>query len=609
MSDSPPAARQALQALREGALVAAERLSQTAYRQAPEDPFVLAVHGAVLSARGSHHEAARVYRRLTQIDPRQPQGWMNLGTALRAAGRHDEALAAYQEAMQRSPPSADLRYNVGLLMMDRGEFVKAREQLALAASLKPRDGEIRFQYARACFSCVDLDQTLEALRDWRQFEGLNAEMLASIASMLQDVGDPASADAILTRLLSEPDPRPELQLQLAAMLERVNRLDEARQRFAKVAERLPREPQLESARLAVASQLAIRDSDWVGAEQLLRAALERTPAMVQRQQHLFPLAKVLDAQGEYARAAEAIREAHASQVASLPGILAHEPDHDRPLMAITRHGCDPADVAGWRDDAPPSVNDSPAFIVAFPRSGTTLLEQTLDAHPELHSIDETSFLQKTTLKFAEFPADYPARLSTLSSQDLSALRHYYWGLAASKAQRQAGQRLLDKNPLNMLRLPAIRRLFPHAPVVLAVRHPCDVIISNYFQHYRAPEFIRLCRDVETLALAYRRAFDYWYEQLAILPGPVLEVRYESFVSDFENEARRVASFLELEWHPEMSAPGAHARNRGYISTPSYSQVVQPINQKAVGRWRRYAALLAPALPLLRPYLDRWGYEA
>jgi hypothetical protein len=198
-------------------------------------------------------------------------------------------------------------------------------------------------------------------------------------------------------------------------------------------------------------------------------------------------------------------------------------------------------------------------------------------------------------------------MGKLTAQQVAAIRARYFERAASKVKLAPGQRVVDKNPLNMLRLPVIQRLFPNAPIILAIRHPCDVVLSCFMQHFRAPHFVMLCSDLQTLADGYRRSFDFWYQQSALLSPNILEVRYEKFVADFERGVREMAEFLRVPWHDGMLAPAEHARAKGYISTPSYSQVVQPVNQKAVGRWRAYQRHLAPIIPRLRTYLQRWDY--
>jgi hypothetical protein len=278
-----------------------------------------------------------------------------------------------------------------------------------------------------------------------------------------------------------------------------------------------------------------------------------------------------------------------------------------PTWEIANWSCDPTDIAQWDETDAPPLEASPVFVVAFPRSGTTLLEQTLDAHPQLRSMDEQPIVQNALDDIVALGVRYPEELAKLRPDQLRTIRAQYFERAAGKVKLDPGQRLVDKNPLNMLRLPVIRRLFPNAPIILAVRHPCDVVLSCFMQHFRAPHFVLLCSDLQSLAMGYRRSFDFWYQQAAMLSPHVLEIRYENFVADFESGVRELAQFLRLPWDERMLAPAEHARAKGYISTPSYSQVVQPVNQKAVGRWRAYERHIAPIIPQLQPYLARWQY--
>ena len=152
------------------------------------------------------------------------------------------------------------------------------------------------------------------------------------------------------------------------------------------------------------------------------------------------------------------------------------------------------------------------------------------------------------------------------------------------------------------------RLFPYAPILLAVRHPCDVVLSCYMQHFRAPDFALLCNDLPTLAQGYRRAFDFWYEQVRILKPRYLEVRYETLVADFSAQMQRAVDFLGLPWRDEVLVPASGAHRKRFISTPSYAQVTQPVTTASVGRWKPYARYFAPLLGVLAPYLERWSYD-
>jgi tetratricopeptide (TPR) repeat protein len=394
-------------------------------------------------------------------------------------------------------------------------------------------------------------------------------------------------------------------MQFVHALERTNRLPEARAHLGVLLDG-PRSPMLEDEVQAANAKLLQREGRHDEAARYYRALADRQED-AQRHYFLYPLAKTLDAAGRYDEAFAALDEAHRSQSAELDRMGPHAGAGNQVFHVPTR-GCDPQDVVQWRaSDAPPAAA-SPIFIVAFPRSGTTLLEQALAAHPQLVTMDEQPFIHLTLDRLSSGAARYPDRMAPLTAAELDAARTHYWSLVATRVQLGEHQRLLDKNPLKMLRLPAIRRLFPNSPILLAIRHPCDVILSCYMQSFRG-EFAWACRDLPTLADAYDRTFEYWYEQAALLQPRVHEVIYEDFVVDFESSMRRIAEFVELPWDDALLEPTRHAKDRGFISTPSYSQVVQPVNTRAVGRWRHYRRHLEPVLPQLARQLARWNYAA
>jgi hypothetical protein len=389
--------------------------------------------------------------------------------------------------------------------------------------------------------------------------------------------------------------------------ERTNRVAEARAALTRLKQD-PGSRGFGGELKAVEARLADREGRPQEAHDLLVDLLAGTPELHLRHHLLFPLAKTLDALGRYNEAASALDEAHRSQVAYLKLAAPDSPAWKLPPFHIADFDCDPADVASWDANGAPSQEESPIFIVGFPRSGTTLLEQTLDAHPSLASMDETRYLYQAIDSIAAAKVSYPRKLAGLGRAQLDRLRDAYWQRVRRRIDLAPGQRLVDKNPLNMLALPAIRRMFPNSRVLLAVRHPCDVVLSCYMQHFTAPDFILLCRSLPSLAAAYVRAFDFWHRTAAVLEPVVRTVRYEDCVADFEAEVRATAEFLGLDWTDAMLEPGAHARSKGFISTPSYSQVVQPVNTRSIGRWKCYATHFEPVMPRLKPWLDHWGYR-
>jgi tetratricopeptide (TPR) repeat protein len=608
-AETTPAAlvRSAWAALARHEPQAAMTLCRQALALDPSHIEALGVLGFLLHSARQFDESAEVFAKLTELQPAEPAYWMNLGTARRCSGRLDDALAAYSGAAERGADSADFYYNVGLTHIDRNDFEAGRVVLSQAVALAPDDAEIRYRYALCCYERLRTDEALAALDHWETLSGLNPEIIANIGLMLMKLGAAERAEPAIRQAVAGAESDPQPLLTLLQLLERTNRLDEA----ARLLPQLIANPQAHTLGPEVPlirAQLAQRASDHETARALFAELLR--DCKEKHLEHLlqFPLAKSLDALGRYDEAFDTLLAAHRSQIELLrlttPLLIAR----GAPTMVITRFGCDPEDVAAWKDPTAPALEESPVFIVAFPRSGTTLLELTLDSHPLLASMDEQPFVQNALDDIVAEGVSYPERMAGLTPAQLDSIRAKYWERVRRKVTLEPGQRLVDKNPLNILRLPVIRRLFPNAPLILAVRHPCDVMLSCFMQHFRTPDFAFLCSDLQSLAVGYSRSFDFWYQQQELLKPKSLELRYETFAENFAAETRAILEFLALPWNDAVLRPQDTARDKRFISTPSYSQVIEPVSNKSVGRWHSYERGLSPVLPIIEPYLRRWGYE-
>jgi tetratricopeptide (TPR) repeat protein len=593
----------ALALLRAGRSAEAAHVCNGVLAAAPGDSAAMTLLAQARLTEGRAAEAVELFSQLTRRAPDVQAHWRNLGTAARDAGDLDAALAAYLHASSLGPSNASSFYNLGLLHLDRGDLDAAAGALERALGLDPNDIEIRMSYADCLHQRLETDSALDVLAGV-QLEQLDGDSAARIAQLLVNLGAADRAEQALARAAAAAGLSINSTLKLVQVYERTNRLEPARALLDALPQGIG---SLEAERIEIEALLAQRTRQHAAAVRLYRTALADTPERYRRHHLLFPLARSLDALGEFDGAFATLEEAHASQVAALerqaPGTI----ERGAHAMAITRFRCDPDDVALWDDAEAPDAAASPIFIVGFPRSGTTLLEQAIDAHPALESMDEQPYLQKALDTLFARGVDYPHGLARASRADLDCARQEYMRLARRRVRLDAGQRLVDKNPLNLLRLPLIRRLYPQSRLLLAVRHPCDVLMSCYLQHFRAPDFALLASDLERLATGYARALDFWFDQAALLAPHLRQVRYEQLVVAFEAEMRGIAAFLGLDWHDAMLAPAERARSRRFVSTPSYAQVVEPVSATAVGRSQPYLRHFGPALPHLAPALERWGY--
>jgi len=263
-------------------------------------------------------------------------------------------------------------------------------------------------------------------------------------------------------------------------------------------------------------------------------------------------------------------------------------------------------VNSW---TPPVAETRPApiFLIGFPRSGTTLLDQVLDSHPRLVTLEERPTVDAVVAEVAAMAGGYPGALATLSSEQINRLRELYFGVVDNHLESPLGDAVLvDKMPLNTVDAGLIHRLFPSARFILSLRHPCDVVLSGFMQAFRPnPAMARFSTLADTASL-YGQVMDLWGRYVDVLRLVALPVRYENLVTDLEGEARRVLAFLDLEWDDAVLDYADRAREKS-IATPSYHQVVQPIYKSSVGRWTQYRPQLEPVLPILRPACEMFGY--
>jgi hypothetical protein len=247
------------------------------------------------------------------------------------------------------------------------------------------------------------------------------------------------------------------------------------------------------------------------------------------------------------------------------------------------------------------------FLIGFPRSGTTLLDQILDAHPALHTMEEKPAIDIVKQAVERLTGGYPDALASLTAEDTVKLRRVYFAEVARFMGGVPQGILVDKMPLNTIEVGLIHRLFPRARILLALRHPCDVVLSGFMQAFKPNAAMVHFGDLADTARFYASVMGLWRRYAEVLPLEVLTTRYEDLVTDFEAETRRILAFLELPWDDSVLTYAERAKSRA-IATPSYHQVVQPIYARSVGRWRNYREQMADVLPLLRPFVDVFGYR-
>jgi len=418
--------------LAQGKVAQAESEARAVLARSPGDLGARILLTACLMHSQRFTEAIPVTELLIESAPQEPSHWMNLGTARRGAKQYDAALSAYMRAAALGASGPDFSFNVALTHIERGDLEAAYSLLAGARQQDPFDGEICFYYAQVCYETLRLDEASAALAQWHTLQRLDTTLIANIGLLLTNLGETRRAEIALRQARADKSASTAALLTVISVLERTNRLTEARE----LMDRLLADPKSElqtPERMALEAQLLQREGKHSEAEALFTRSLPGKDEFHRRHLRLFPIARSLDALGRHDDTWRVLAEAHASQAESIQRQSPQWTLRALPDMSVTALGCDAADVAAWDHTGAPSSVESPVFVVGFPRSGTTLLELALDAHPQLKSMDEQRFVQDALDELVASGADYPQRLRDVSQEVLNRVRASYWERVAKKA--------------------------------------------------------------------------------------------------------------------------------------------------------------------------------
>jgi tetratricopeptide (TPR) repeat protein len=509
--------------------------------------------------------------------PRDVARWQKAQQKL-LAGQHGPALAAYRDLVRRYPAVPELWFELGNAASGELDFAQANHAYRRALELAPQ---------RVSLLC-SIGQQYQGLR---QLDDARACYERAVAAA------PASVDA---------------RISLAVWFEKERRLEEA---WECVEACLARHPRDDQARYFRAFLLHRKKRD-TEAETALRDLIKdgpRYPYVKYASRHL--LGVVLDQLGQYPEAMHWLIEAKA-QVRTITDTALLERGYDEAdrqrralLNALTSDT-----IRRWRQQPPASVERyQVSFLGGHPRSGTTLLEQILDAHPDVLAFDEpVAFSQEITSQINLALSEGEMQLNALNNlpqlRRAEMRRRYIKSLLREIQGEPAARILLDKNPSPTMSLNVWLRVFPELKVIIALRDPRDVIISCFFLNVMLNATNVNFLSLDRTAKHYADLMDVWLRLRELGGFDWIESRYEDVVANLELEGRRVTEFLGLSWHPDQARYYETAR-RKVLFAPTYHDVTQPVYKSAVGRWERYAEALEPIQSRLTPYCRALGYTA
>jgi tetratricopeptide (TPR) repeat protein len=466
----------------------------------------------------------------------------------------------------------------------------------------PAIASIWVEYGNAAAGCRRLSLADRAWRKALELAPNDAELVNMIGHQYQSIRLPDRARACYAQAASA-DPRAiNPRISLAVLSEQQHLLEKAR---SAVDECLRIDPGDDQARF-FSAVLDRRANRFDLAESRLRDLIASDPRHpFVRYAARYELAQLCDRTNRLDEAVRLLSEAKA-MVRSLTNTNALIQGYDlKAARARSFVRAQPKTIlqtwAGYFPERSREKIQPLAFLGGHPRSGTTLLEQILGAHPGVAALDEpTAFIELLE------PAFHKTR--DHSSARINALRRLYIEALVQEAGPASDEKLLiDKNPSPTARLPVWLRVFPELKVLIALRDPRDVVLSCYFQNIPLNAVNVNFLSFERTAKHYSDLMDIWLAVREWQGFNWAESRYEDTVADMESEGRRVTTFLGLAWDEQQTRFYEKSRTKQMYS-PTYQDVTRPVYKRSVARWHAYQSYLEPIFPILAPYCRSFGYS-
>ncbi|WP_239992194.1 tetratricopeptide repeat-containing sulfotransferase family protein [Rhodopila globiformis] len=566
-----PLVQRAVQAHRNGDRPTAERLCLDVLELVPVERDALRLLYEIRKAGGQRSAAEALIRRLVALDPNDFQATNELTLLLLDDGRLVEAELQARNAVRIAPENAQAHNLMGMVLTE---------------AHKPQPGEHHYRRALA----------LSGMR--------NPILLANLAWNLKNQGKMQAARQLYEESVASAPDVPQTLLGWARLEEADRQFDRASVILDRAERLFPDDPRLRLARAVLLGRMRRYEQ----ALEVLNgiAGTSRTGELGPNE--LLEQGALLDQMGRYDEAFAAFEagkrlarlQTGECYQAEQAGQLA---ERLRRFFTARRIGILPR--AAGLDTLP-----QPIFILGFPRSGTTLVEQTLSAHPRISAGDELPFINEIAAimpRIFDSPLGYPEALSELWMADhcrgLESFRDYYFDKVRQRdfVEPEAAW-FTDKMPLNEMHLGLIALLFPAAPLIHVLRHPLDVVLSVFANRLTHGFFC--ASELETAARHYVLVMDLVDHYRHEMTLRYLPVRYEDIVDCQEASVRRMLGFIGEPFDDRCLR---FHENRRYARTASYAQVAEKLYSRSRFRYRNYLAQLESVIPILQPVIHRLGY--
>jgi len=547
--------------------------------------------GSICRNRKELEAAEEYYRKVLAIAPQHLESINNLGAILTEKEQPEKSVELLQQALNLHPDYADAHHNIAIAWLVLEQEDKAESAFNRELQLRPSAPEPYQGLAQLHLSRKNLAEAEQMAVRAMELAPNKAEIYSIMGDIHTQAGFPDKAEADYARALELDAELESAHLGKGHLLMEQGQMDAAKTSFGHALEL---NPDSMGAKLALVHSGKVTDGDENMAALVTEAEKLDTMLETKAMSLHFALGKCFDDTKQYDKAFPHFLEGCRLRRKRIEYSAEANDQYGQNIRTFFNR----KNMDSLRGEANPS--DLPIFVLGMPRSGTTLTEQIIASHPDVHGAGELPDL----LDIAADPrgngaSDYPQSLVGITQAELKIMGERY--VAGLAERNPAAARITDKMPANFNCLGLIHLMLPQAKIVHVKRNPVDTCLSNFtklFGHKAQPQSYNLT-EIGLYYRNYARLMEHWRE---VLPErSFYEVQYEELVADNENQARALIDYCDLDWN---GACLDFHKTKRIVRTASITQVRQPIYKTSVERWRKYETHLEPLLEALGDLVPR-----
>jgi tetratricopeptide (TPR) repeat protein len=619
-----------------GRLSEAERIYRQILATDPNNPVALHLLGVIAHRVGNHSVAVDLISKALVIKSDYIEAYINLGNVLKDFGRLEEAISNYQKALAINQNLPGVHYNLGNTLQEFDKLDEAVVSYRKALAIKPDYAEAHNNLGNALKQRGDLDEAVISCRKALAIKPDYIEAHINLGNALQKQNKQDEAVTCYQKAIAIQPDFSGAHYNLGNVLQELGELDEAVTSYQKalaikpdytevysnlceIYEMHSMVPELEKtvsqAQAALheddpnllyrMAQLASREKRFEDTRDYLERVNPESLSLEIRRSHSTLLAKTYDKLGQFS---DAFTQFEITNELAKQTSESKQYSDLRYVDEILQLSVSWSRATKIKQPAikAPEVHQAPVFLVGFPRSGTTLLDTILRSHPGIAVVEEKPIVGAMNAHLGSLAtAGFLANLNDTQITDLREV--YYTALHSYVDEADRHKVIIDKLPLNIIDVGLINRVFPDAKFILALRHPCDCVLSCFMQSFILNDAMSNFLTLQKSAALYDAVMTLWMQFNNKLDLAVNALKYEDLIQDLQGTVEPLLNFLALDWHDNLYNYQQTAMSRKKINTPSYNQVTENLYTGASGRWKNYQDQMKEEILLLKPWAKKFGY--